>query len=219
VLCPEAVLLGQAGPLGVAASLSCKRWSCGRCRLLNSAKLAQLIRDLGPTLFITLTDTPHHGESADARARKLMADFRLLRRRARRWMGSKMDFVAVFEATQRGEPHLHLAVVRCPVRPTVLEKKLHAWLGGSKGSRRVRVKTVYDRDGLARYMSKDPHKFAGCKRFWSSLGWRIVRPVADAKFRAARLIRASLGVVERQLRADGLAIVSRSPRRILFTPP
>lgn len=222
MLCPEAVLIGKAHGHGVAATLRCKQWDCARCESDNRKRLALLIRDLKPTLFLTFTASPHWGGSPDDRARKLTVDFQNARRRLRRLTGMKIDFVAVFEATRRGEPHLHIAVACCPLRAEVLQRKILEWLGEPNGSRRVKVRPVHDVDGLASYMSKGPHKFDCCKRHWCSLGWRVRRAVEDAGFVLVSMFRtgrAGLDTVEVFLRGQGFEVFARSPRRLHFNPP
>ena len=113
MLCGEATLIGEAGGRAVASALSCNRWSCTECEVRNRAKVIALIIELDPTVHITFTSNPHWLDGPDARARRLREAVSLCRRRLRREFGQAFDFIGVFAATERGEPHIHTAM-RCP---------------------------------------------------------------------------------------------------------
>jgi hypothetical protein len=219
MMCGEAMLLSEAGRVGRAVTLCCKQWDCDHCRPLLQRKLARLIIDLKPTLFATLTISAHWHGSPEERAEMLKRDWGKIRDRANRKFRTKIDFVAVFEVTDRGEPHLHLSVANCPVRPKIFRQFLRECLQLPKGSPRVAVKHVYGVAGLARYLSKAPTLFAGRQRYWTSRGWRRVPDVPVDMFDTVGVVRATPRTVERMLRAAGYTITGRTPRRIEYAQP
>ena len=127
-----------------------------------------------PTTFLTLTVNPARGTSPDHRARELARAWRLLRLRAMRRLGVKvMPFIAVFEKTKAGEPHLHILL-----RVAYLDQ---AWLSDQMkdmiDAPIVDIRSVRDKGKLsnyiAKYMAKDPHRFRGTKRYWTSQDYAL----------------------------------------------
>ena len=76
--------IGEVNGRGIAASLPCHRWGCPDCVSQCMAKLTRLIRELWPTLFVTLTSNPHWHGSPDERAQRLSHSWSLIRGRLRR---------------------------------------------------------------------------------------------------------------------------------------
>jgi len=124
------------------------------------------------TKFITLTVNPLEGEDADDRAVKLARAWRLLVKRIKRYYGYKtFEYFCVFEATKKGEPHLHILA-----RVGWISQK---WL--SKQLKDITNAPVVDirkvQDGrhvahyLAKYVGKEPGKFGTCKRYWATHNW------------------------------------------------
>lgn len=88
-----------------------------------------------------------------------------------------LDFIAVFEATKRGWPHLHIVARAGWIDQRWLSKRMAALIG----SPIVDVRRV---DGVgkvahyvAKYLGKNPHRFEGVKRYWRSL--KYLSPVDD----------------------------------------
>lgn len=225
MLCGEQTLLGEAYGHGIAASLRCKRWSCPDCRPVAQAMLRRLVREVEPTHHLVLTSNPHWLDSADDRARRLAKAWALCRRRLRRRFGARFDFVAVFEATKRSEPHIHLAVADRPVSANTLKRLLSKWMGDLTSAPNVTVQHVRDFRGgiagLARYLAKGPRLFAGGRRFWTSRGWRT--RLAEAAFVLLAIARGPLLEIAREAVANGHIIIRRSPLCFVtlypFTPP
>ena len=137
-----------------------------------------------PTKFLTLTTNPERGKSPDERARELARAWRLLRLRAMRALGLKnLPFLAVFEKTKNGEPHLHILL-----RTGYIDQ---AWLSDQMkdltGAPIVDIRSVKDKKKLsayiAKYVAKDPHRFKGTKRYWSSQDYAL--PAEDDEQDAA----------------------------------
>lgn len=225
MLCGQRTLLGEAGGHGVAASLQCRCWSCPDCEPRNRAKLAAWVVELGPTRHIIFSSNPHWLDSPDARAKRLSAAWSTCRCRLQRMFGQAFDFVATFARTGRGEPHLHVTI-RCDgIEPNTLQRLLAEWMEELISAPSVKVKPIYDAATLARYICRPGHihLFAGCRRFWTSRGWRVAKRIADAVFTLLSVARAPLATVERLSVAAGHIIIDRSRLRFTtqlpFAPP
>ena len=231
MLCSETTLV--AFDAGLAVTRFCGRWNCEICGWENQRKLAQRILCGLPNVFITLSSNPHWQVTPDEAARKLVRMFRLLRQRARRkYELSHFDFLAVFELTERGEPHLHIANRFPPHQQYTPHKKmtrlprvlsdLQRWISkvmGELGSApNVRVRDVFDVAGLASYMSKGPAKFQGCQRHWSSRRW-----VLNLHEKQEKLVWVSvpkpLADLESELDEAGILYQRETKRRLIFCPP
>ncbi len=216
MLCGQQTLVGEAGGHGVLASLQCRCWSCPDCEPRNRAKLKALVVELDPTFHVIFTSNPHWFNSPEERARQLSAAWSTCRRRLRRRFGQAFDFVAVFAATRRGEPHIHLAVHASLLEANTLQRVLREWMYELVSAPSVVVKPVFDAAKLSRYICRPSHiyRFLGCRRFWTSRGWRVAKWAADAPFAFLAVIRSPLATAERALVAAGRVIIDRSPLRL-----
>jgi len=130
-------------------------------------------RDGAPTTFITLTAAASSGETPGARARALAAAWRKVVRAACKKYGYKsIPYICIFEATKKGEPHLHIL---CRVK-WISQKWLSNKMKELTGSPIVDIRTVKNVkqacDYVAKYIGKQPHRFATCKRYWSTRTYR-----------------------------------------------
>lgn len=158
----------QAGKLR-AIKLSCRSWSCEKCRGDRAKGLIMEVREGKPQRFITLTVNPLWFETPEERARKLVAAWRLIRRRflAER-PNAVVEFMAVFERTKAGEPHLHIAQ-----RGSFMPQK---WLSNQMaellGAKVVDIRYIRDQKRVAlyvaKYIGKEPFQFGSLKRYWRS---------------------------------------------------
>lgn len=97
----------------------------------------------------------------------------------RRFKAKRFPFLAIFESTEAGEPHLHILT-----RVRWIE---HAWLSAKMdaliGAPVVDVRRVRSQRGVARYVAKytakDPVMWPGTKRYWCSLDWEWSRKDRD----------------------------------------
>lgn len=174
MLCEEWVLVKAAGTTLTAEPLKCRCWTCELCQPLRCSKLKRSGYLGRPDLFLTLTVNPSRYSSQDARARELSRAWRLLRLRAmRRYHYKAMPFLAVFERTKKGEPHLHI-LLRCK---WLDQKWLSAQMQELIGAPIVDVRRVQGAgkiiNYIAKYIGKDPHSFLGVKRYWSSRDWEL----------------------------------------------
>jgi len=103
-----------------------------------------------------------------------------------RLTGNSLPFIAVFEQTKNGEPHLHVLVRAKWINQEWLSKQMAERLN----SPIVDVRAVTDKKRVvyyvSKYLAKDPHKFQGVKRYWTSPDWRVVKRKPKARELDAR---------------------------------
>ncbi len=157
-----------------AVSLRCRAWTCELCAESRRKQLVALARSGAPTTFITLTVNPAMLDGPHSRARSLADAWRKIIRLVRKKYGYKrIPYFCVFEATKKGEPHLHiLARVGW-----ISQKWLSAEMQNLINAPIVDIRRVRDQKKLAYYVSKycgkEPHRFATCKRYWTTQDWEV----------------------------------------------
>lgn len=172
--CGDTSLVNVDARVGTAVPLYCRRWSCADCAPVRRRQVKEQARAGRPTTFITLTAGPGAGESPAAAARTLVASWRRLRRELVEKKGlANPPFIAVFEATKKGRPHLHI-LTRLPwISQAWLSHRMAALARSPivdiRQVRNQRQAAAY----VAKYLAKDPTRFAGCKRYWCSRDWRL----------------------------------------------
>lgn len=129
-----------------------------------------------PTTFLTLTVNPANGQDATDRARQLSDAWKIVVKRARRkFTKALIEYMAVFEETKKGEPHLHI-VARAPYIP---QKWLSQQMDELIAAPIVDIRKVGSVKNAARYVAKyvgkGPKAFAALKRYWQSTGWDLER--------------------------------------------
>lgn len=183
-VCQSWALIGIGDNDFCIKGLPCRRWSCPECSRIRLRELCNLAIDGRPTSFITLTCKPSKFADPDEAARALVHSWRMIRQRlARDGIAKKIEFLAVFERTRKGWPHLHI-VCRAPfIQQKYLSELADKYCGSPivdiRQVKNVRLAAKY----IAKYISKGPGKFEGTKRYWRSQGWVIAtedtRPVMD----------------------------------------
>jgi hypothetical protein len=177
VLCREMSLVKRGTPSEFCETmevkaLTCKCWTCEYCAPRRRSQLRALAHRGKPNTFLTLTVNPSYGDGPDHRAQELRKALVYLRRAARKKYGyERIPFLAVFERTKRGEPHLHILL-----RVQWLDQK---WISAIMKERMdapiVDIRRVKGEKEAAAYVSKyvgkDPVAFKGCKRYWRSQDW------------------------------------------------
>lgn len=141
------------------------------------AQLKRSAREGHPTTFITLTVNAQRGQSPEDRAQELVEAMRVMFKRARRkFRKEKLEYLAVFEETKRGEPHLHI-LARAPFIP---QKWLSDQMDELIQAPIVDIRRVGSAWGAARYVAKyvakGPKSFGTLKRYWQTPGYN---PVSD----------------------------------------
>ncbi len=212
--CTEASLLQQHEFHAIVKPLYCNRWSCEICAPRRTARLMREAAEGHPSRLITLTVRARPDDRQADRARALAAAWRALRARYLRRHGKgSLEFLAVFERTRRGEPHLHI-LCRSGYIP-------QAWLSLQMareiGAPIVDIRAVRGSRHAARYVAKYVAKglgfFSGCKRYWRSLGY--LQPGDSPSSNAAELFEPPWTVV--QERYERLALkLAPAPWSILW---
>lgn len=160
-----------------AISLWCRAWTCPDCFWRRLRRLKREAQAGQPTTFLTLTVNPATYSGPDERAMRLSHAFRAFIRLARKTYPAKpIDYLAVFETTKRGEPHLHV-LMRAPYIP---QRWISALMSKLINAPIVDISKVHDKRHVAayvaKYISKGPHRFGTTKRYWSSPGYHLQRP-------------------------------------------
>lgn len=165
-----------------AITLWCRSWSCTDCMPHRLAALKRFARNGRPTTFLTLTVNPATGQSAEHRARELVEAMRIMLKRARRkFQKSEIEYLAVFEETKRGEPHLHM-LMRAPFVPqkwisATMDELIAAPIVDIRRVTSARLAAQY----VAKYVAKGPKAFGSLKRYWSTPKYDLSRVEADQR--------------------------------------
>ena len=118
----------------------------------------------------------------------------------------------MFLATARDEPHLHIALQVNLLSAKVLKRLLAACMRELIGAPNVDVRPFCPERHTS-YISKAPFLFNGCRRYWTSRGWRVARWGNETAFILLCVISTALAMVERMAIAAGHIITDRSPGR------
>jgi len=177
MFCQEWALVKHTFPTLKIIPLRCKCWTCDECRpgrvqrLIYEAKLGK------PDLFVTLTSIYTPGGDPAAAARELVWAWRTIRQEYMEKNGKgSLPFLAVFEETKNGWPHLHI-VARCrwldqadlADRMEELTGARVCWVERLTSDRKVA-------NYVTKYIGKNPYRFRGTKRYWRSLDYFTPTP-------------------------------------------
>lgn len=182
-------IIKQEGQRCIVFKGNCKSWSCPDCSKLRRRALIKEAKDGKPNRFVTLTVNPNWFNSPEERAAQLSKAWRLTVAAYRhRWPSRQLEYLAVFEATQKGEPHLHIVV-----RGDFISQK---WLSGQMKKRMgapiVDIRQVKGQKDvvkyITKYISKRNVKFGTCKRYWRSAKYLAVSPRKERQKRNAGCI-------------------------------
>lgn len=201
-ICGEHSLVSE----GVAYTLRCWRWTCEFCLPILKAELERKASAGDATIFLTLTCDPSRHECPDEAARRIKLAWTQVRRILQRQFRMHLPFLAVFEQTANGWPHLHLLIRADGVIP---QRWLSAQMARLIGAPTVFIRSA--RKGDASYIAKGPQKFAGCKRHWASRDW-IIAPSLERGGLSWERVAASLDQIERHLRTSSFAVIRRPNR-------
>lgn len=176
MLCSEASMVNHGWNGVQAVSLRCRSWGCPLCQESRKKQLVALARSGQPTTFITLTVNPHFGSSQYDRARRLADAWRVIVRLAKTKYGYKsIPYLCVFEATKKGEPHLHIL---CRVK-WISQKWMSKQMDRLMKAPVVDIREVKDPKKIAyyitKYCGKEPERFESCKRYWSTRDWELTK--------------------------------------------
>ena len=164
----------SAGTTGI--TLWCRAWSCTDCMPHRLASLKRMATDGQPTTFLTLTVNPETNQTPEGRARDLVDAMRIMMKRARRkFTKSPIEYMAVFEETKKGEPHLHM-LLRAPFVP---QKWISETMNELIRAPIVDIRQVKSARLVAQYVAKGPKSFGTLKRYWSTFGYDLQRKTRE----------------------------------------
>jgi hypothetical protein len=205
----------------IATALRCKRWTCGDCGPKRRKRLIAEAMSGAPTSFLTLTYNARREGTPEEHAADLSHAWRLLRKRMlRKWSGHRFPFIAVFERTQRGEPHLHI-LLRGPYIP---QQWLSEQMDDLIESPICDIRFIRSRQQVAgyvaKYVGKDPEHFGTSKRYWSS------RDYAGVAFEWTKpekwepgfwsIVRGTLDSIGRYWERNGYSVTVIEPERAIW---
>lgn len=175
--CGERVLATIEDGVHHAVSLKCRSWGCPDCAPDRRRQLIAKGISGQPNKFITLTSKRDRSKTPVEAARELVQAWRHIARLYRKeHAGAKIEFIAVFESTKLGWPHLHI-LARCLY---IGQKWLSEQMDKLTGSPVVWIEAVSGQKKIASYVAKyagkEPHKFATLKRYWQSHHYEIDKP-------------------------------------------
>lgn len=174
ILCSEGSLVNRGVYAFRAITLKCRSWGCDLCQPDRKRQLVELALSGKATTFITLTSNPATGGTPDTRARHLARAWPVIVKRAKKKYGyDSIPYLCVFEATKRGEPHLHIL---CRVK-WIDQRWLSNQMKNLISAPIVDIRKVKSQQHMAwyiaKYIGKEPERFARCKRYWRTQNWEL----------------------------------------------
>ena len=152
-----------------ARKLTCRSWSCPDCAKWRRKRLVAEALSGKPNRFITLTVNPAWFDGPIERAEKLVLAWRWFVKKWRRHHpGQTGEFLAVFEATKRGEPHLHIVWRGGWVKQNDLREHFLKHMGAPVQDVRYIKGGQQVAEYVTKYISKRNIKFGSLKRYWRS---------------------------------------------------
>jgi hypothetical protein len=163
-----------------AVTLKCRSWGCPLCYEDRKKQVIAQAQSGKPTSFITLTTNPATGFSPEGRARALAEAWPIVVKLACKKYGYDcIPYFCVFEATKKGEPHLHILARVKWIDQAWLSNTMrdligapNVWIERVKGAKHV-AKYV------AKYIGKDPQRFGTCKRYWKTRSYALTLPPTE----------------------------------------
>jgi hypothetical protein len=173
--CESNAILREYPPGIKLDPLPCKRWSCPECCHKRRARLCHEAHRGKPNTFLTLTVNPEVGTGPDHRARLLKESFtKIIRQASKQAQNEKIEYFAVFEQTKQGEPHLHVLMRSNWIDQAWISKRMEEEMGAPiVDIRRInnpKSASLY----VSKYVSKNPERYPGCKRYWRSQNYFLV---------------------------------------------
>lgn len=173
--CSNSAILSKYEPGINIHPLKCRCWTCEECREDRKSRLKREAFRGKPEKLLTLTVNPAWGDGISMRARALVEAWRKIRRSAKdHWGNKKIPFLAVFEETKEGEPHLHILLRAKWIPQTWISDRMAELMDAPI----VHITQLNSKKKAARYVSKyigkNPERFEGCKRYWRSLDWFVI---------------------------------------------
>lgn len=180
-LCRSQTAVNREGDAYVAVSLPCNAWTCEECREQRKKRLIREACKGKPRIFLTLTSRIDPQKTPNQAAKELARAWRLVRLRYMRKHRLKaLPFIAVFERTKNGWPHLHILLRSKAIRRSDISN----WMDELTNSPVVDVRRIHSikevAGYVAKYIGKDPHKFGTAKRYWQSKDYKVANDNYEA---------------------------------------
>src|SRR5690625_2082223 len=211
MLCGEYTLETESCSAATATILKCKRWQCDECVHMRLSMLRKLAYVGKPTAFLTLTASEEWQRDPDRCARKLKHSWSMIVQAWKRaHPKADIQYLAVFEQTKRGRPHLHILLRG----PYISQRWISAKMNKYMNSPIVHIEKVRDTGKaaayIAKYISKAPVRFDGCKRYWRSLryaaDWMVKIDTAVADKGSWKLLPALIECVASDYETSGWTV-------------
>lgn len=175
-LCCQRSLVKQDVFEPEACVLRCNLWKCEHCQPYKQRALKRICRAGQPDTFITLTCRAGLPGTPAEHAQQMVRAWRLIVKRAKRkFKIKKLPYLAIFERHENGEPHIHILarVSWLPQRwlSAAMDYFMQSPIVDIRRVKSVNLVVYY----VAKYISKKPAAFRGCKRWWRSLDWIVDR--------------------------------------------
>jgi hypothetical protein len=173
-LCTDRTVVNEGYAEGTISTLKCKRWSCDQCQPMLRREVIDHGRNGLPNKMLTLTWNAARTETPEEAARVLKNAWVNLRRRMERELSiTKVPFLAVFERTKRGYPHLHI-LLRCDyVDQAWISEQMKDMIDAPI----VDIRSIENKKHYffyaTKYIGKELTAFQGCKRWWRSHNYEI----------------------------------------------
>jgi hypothetical protein len=180
--CGERTLATTLEGVKTAISLRCRSWGCKDCAADRQRQLIAKALSGNPNRMITLTSRRRQDQTPDDAAKALVRAWRIIRRTIKKHNPKeKVEFLAIFEHTKTGWPHLHILV-----RSAWLDQHwISAQMSRLTDSPIVDVRAVKSKKGaahyVAKYIAKGPGKFGTLKRYWTSQAYELINAIKDRK--------------------------------------
>lgn len=124
-------------------------------------------------MFVTLTWRVRDGVTPNEAAALLANAWRnAVKRLERQWKRPHIEYIAVFEKTHNGWPHLHILARAKFIPQRWLSRTMKALIGSPVVDvRRIRGQQQAI-NYITKYVGKEPHKFGTSKRYWFTRNYR-----------------------------------------------
>ena len=170
--CGAWALTARNDSAAVALPMRCRRWACPRCGPAMRRRLVHLTAQTGCTRMVTLTADVNAFPDAFSAARRLAWAFpKLIAAIRKRYPGETFEYLAIWERTRQGFPHLHVALTG----PFIPQRWLSSLWASLAASPVVDVRHLGTPGGtgryLAKYLAKDPDPFLQGRAFRASRGF------------------------------------------------
>lgn len=180
--CQEWSLVKREEKRVEAEPLYCRSWRCDVCAPGRKNQLMAEAFAGQPTTFLTLTHIRRPGDNPNLIAKDLARAFQILMKRIKRKLGkTRIPYLAVFEATKQGWPHLHVLLRMPYVEQAWISEQMDQLVG----SPIVDIRRITNQKRaawyVAKYAGKEPHKFGTCKRYWQTQDYDLRGDDADPR--------------------------------------